>query len=72
MTKLIRHYANEFGVSPEAIVIAWLLRHPAQIQPIVGTTTPARLQAICEAKNVQLTREQWYRLYNSGIGRKLL
>ena len=72
MTKLIRYYATEFGVSPEAIVIAWLLRHPAQIQPIVGTTTPARLQAICEAKNVQLTREQWYRLYNSGIGRKLL
>lgn len=72
MAKLIRHYANEFGVSPEAIVIAWLLRHPAKIQPIVGTTTPARLQAICEAKQVQLTREQWYRLYNSGIGRKLL
>ena len=72
MTKLIRQYANEFGVSPEAIVIAWLLRHPAQIQPIVGTTTPTRLHAICEAKNVQLTREQWYRLYNSGIGRKLL
>lgn len=72
MVKWIRFYANEYGVSCEAIVVAWLLRHPAQIQPIVGTKTPARLQSICEAMKVNLTREQWYRLYNSGLGRKLL
>ena len=53
-------------------MVAWLLRHPAQIQPIVGTKTPTRLQAICEAMKVTLTREQWYRLYNSGLGKKLL
>lgn len=72
MVKWIQFYANEYGVSREAIVVAWLLRHPAQIQPIVGTKTPARLQAICEGMKVNLTREQWYRLYNSGLGRKLL
>ena len=72
MIKLIQLYANEYGVSREAIMVAWLLRHPAQIQPIVGTKTPTRLQAICEAMKVTLTREQWYRLYNSGLGKKLL
>ena len=65
-------YAHEYGVSQEAIMVAWLLRHPAKIQPIVGTKTPTRLKAICEANKVELTREQWYRLYNSLPGRKLL
>lgn len=72
MAKLISLYANEYGVSQEAIIVAWLLRHPAKIQPIVGTTTPSRLHAACEANQVKLTREQWYHLYNSLPGRKLL
>lgn len=72
MSNLIQLYANDYGVSREAIIVAWLLRHPAKIQPIVGTKTPKRIQAICEAMKVILTREQWYRLYNSGLGRKLL
>lgn len=72
MTQLLSMYAHEYGVSQEAIMVAWLLRHPAKIQPIVGTKTPTRLKAICEANKVELTREQWYRLYNSLPGRKLL
>ena len=40
----------------EAIAIAWILRHPAKIQPIVGTTNTDRLKAICKASEVNLTR----------------
>ena len=55
--------ANEYHVSKTAIAIAWILRHPANMQPIVGTTSPAHLKESVEAINVKLTRQQWYDLY---------
>jgi predicted oxidoreductase len=55
-------------VSREAIVVAWLLRHPAGIQPILGTRTPERLRACCEADAVTLSREEWYALLTAARG----
>ena len=55
--------ANEYHVSKTAIAIAWILRHPANMQPIVGTTSPVHLKESVEAINVKLTRQQWYDLY---------
>lgn len=68
---LVAQMAAEKGVSPEAIMIAWILRHPAQIQPLPGTTNPARLLAACEAEKVSLTREEWYGLFVAGRGENL-
>jgi predicted oxidoreductase len=68
---LVEALAQDKGVSREAIVIAWLLRHPARIQPIIGTTNPARIAASCQADQVELTREEWYALFESGRGRRL-
>lgn len=65
----IEEIANKKGVSSIAIPIAWILRHPAKIQPIVGTTNPARLKEICKASEVELTREEWYELYRSAGNR---
>jgi len=59
----LEYLANKYNVSKEAIAIAWILRHPAKIQPIVGTTNPERLKKIAQAQNVDLTREEWYSLY---------
>lgn len=59
---LVQKMAREKNVSAEAILTAWLLRHPAGIQPIVGTTDPARLTAVCAANELHLTREEWYAL----------
>jgi predicted oxidoreductase len=67
----VAEIAQERGVSREAIVVAWLLRHPARIQVIIGTTNPARIAACCEADEIDLTREEWYRLYIAGRGREL-
>jgi predicted oxidoreductase len=67
----VARLARARGVSREAIVIAWLLRHPARIQPIIGTTTPARIAACCQADEIELTREEWYSLYIAGRGREL-
>jgi predicted oxidoreductase len=68
---LVAQLAAEKGVAPDAVVIAWLLRHPAQIQPVIGTTNPARIAAACQADAVELTREEWYALYTAGRGRSL-
>lgn len=62
--------AAEKGVSPEAVVTAWILRHPAITQVIPGTTNTDRIKSICEAYNFTLTREEWYAIYCSA-GNKL-
>ena len=71
LSALVASIAAEKNVSSEAIVIAWLLRHPAHIQPIIGTTNPDRVQAACQADKVELTREEWYTLFTAGRGAKL-
>lgn len=53
-----------------AIVIAWILRHPAKIQPIVGTTNVKHLRDICKASEIELTRQEWYEIYTAA-GNKL-
>lgn len=65
---LVQAMAREYGASAEAILTAWLLRHPAGIQPVVGTTDPARLKAACAADGLPLTREQWYALLTAMRG----
>jgi len=51
------------GVTNTAIAIAWLLRHPARMQPIIGTTNPTRVKDSCKASDVKLTRQEWYDIY---------
>lgn len=52
--------AAKHGVSKTTIAIAWLLRHPAKMQPVTGTTNVQRLQDCLKAADVNLTREEWY------------
>ncbi len=55
--------AEKHGVSKSAIAIAWILRHPAKMQAVVGTMNPERLKSVCAASDVELTRHEWYQLY---------
>ncbi len=68
---VVAQLASEKKVSSEAILIAWLLRHPAHIQPIIGTTNPGRIAAACQADSVDLTREEWYTLFEAGRGARV-
>jgi len=68
---IVAEMASQKGLSVEGLLIAWLLRHPAGIQPIVGTRNPQRLAAACKGLSVSLTREEWYTLYVAGRGRAL-
>jgi predicted oxidoreductase len=54
--------AAERGATRTAVALAWLLKHPAGIVPIIGSTQPARIAAAARASDVQLTRDEWYRL----------
>ena len=65
LNKKLKELAEKYNVSSTAIATAWILRHPAKIQTIVGTTNENRLKDICTASNVNLTRQEWYELYLS-------
>lgn len=65
---LVAKYAEEFGVDANAIVLAWLMQHPSNIQPVLGTTNPERLALATKALDVKLTREQWYLLFETRRG----
>jgi len=68
---IITEMARQKGVSPEAVLVAWILRHPAKIQAIIGTTKPERIRLACQADEVDLNREEWYTLFVSGRGESL-
>lgn len=59
------------GATREAIALAWLLKHPAQIQPIIGTTNLERLVASCVADPTALSREEWFALLITARGTPL-
>ncbi len=68
---LIADLAQAKGVSREAIALAWLLRHPAKLQVIIGTAKPERISASAQADTVELTRDEWYRLFIAGRGDRM-
>lgn len=63
LNRLIDELAEKYHVTNNAIAIAWILRHPAKIQTIVGSTNKQRIRDISQASDVVLTREEWYSLY---------
>ena len=68
---LVGSLAAEYQTSPEAILLAFLLRHPAGIQPVIGTTNLARIRACSNAAQTRLSREHWYALYVTARGEEL-
>lgn len=70
LNKVIDDLAEKYNVTNSAIAVAWILRHPAGIQTIVGTTNKDRIAKISKASEIRLTREEWYALYMAA-GNKL-
>ena len=63
LNQKVNALAADKGVTNTAISIAWLLRHPAHMQPILGTTKPQRVKDACQASGITLSREEWYQIY---------
>lgn len=64
-------YAAQFGVDRAAVAVAFLLAHPAKILPVLGTNNIDRIAKISDALKVTLTRADWFRLYQAGLGREI-
>lgn len=65
LAETIEKYAQQYGVSAEAITVAWLLRHPAHMQVIIGSMNSERIERITQAYHVTLSRPEWYDIYMS-------
>ncbi|WIV19153.1 aldo/keto reductase family oxidoreductase [Paenibacillus polygoni] len=65
LNQAIDQIAERYSVSNTTMAIAWLLRHPAQMQPVIGTMNLERLKDCCKAADIRLTREEWYEIYRA-------
>ncbi len=65
LNQVINAMAETHHVSNTTMAIAWILRHPARMQPIIGTTSPERVKQVALASEVALTRPQWYEIYRA-------
>lgn len=63
LNRVLAELAEQYGVSKTTIAFAWILRHPAKMQPVTGTTNLTRLQDCLKGADVKLTRDEWYRIY---------
>ena len=62
---------TEYGVAIDAVAIAWLLRHPAKIIPVLGTNSLARIASLSDALKVEMDRETWFELYTLARGEEV-
>jgi predicted oxidoreductase len=65
LNKTLGELAEREGVSKTAIAIAWILRHPAKMQAIIGSMNPDHIKDACDASKVNLSHHDWYELYLS-------
>ena len=65
LTETLHAFASDYQVSFEALVLAWILRHPAQMQPIVGSMNLQRIRSMVAAFDIELSRADWYKIYKS-------
>ena len=63
LNQVLDRLAFKYGVTPSAIAISWILRYPAKMQAVVGTTNPKHLIEASQASKVNLTRKEWYEIY---------
>lgn len=63
LNEALDQLAEKYGVTPTGIAVAWITRHPANMQVVIGTTKPARVVESAAGSDIPLTREEWYRLF---------
>ncbi|MGC4408268.1 oxidoreductase [Rhizobium rosettiformans] len=67
----LKRIGAEHGVDETAVAVAWLLRHPAAILPVMGTNSLERIAKIADATKVEMDRQTWFELYTLAIGREV-
>ncbi len=69
--KLLDELAEKYSTNRTAMALAWLMRHPSGINPIVGSTNPDHIRQAAQADDVEISREDWYRLYIAARGERM-
>lgn len=65
LNDLLEELAAAYGVTPTGVAVAWIIRHPANIQVVLGTTRPERVREAAAGSDIRLSREEWYRLFRA-------
>lgn len=63
LNQVLDRLAIKYGVTSSTIAISWILRYPAKMQAVVGTTNPKHLREVSRAANFSLTKKEWYEIY---------
>ncbi|VSA37828.1 aldo/keto reductase family oxidoreductase [Streptococcus pneumoniae] len=63
LNQVLDRLSIKYGVTSSTIAISWILRYPAKMQAVVGTTNPKHLREVSRAANFSLTRKEWYEIY---------
>lgn len=65
LNRVIDQIAEKYGVTNTTIAVAWILRHPAHMQPIIGTMNVKRMKDCCKAAEILITKQEWYDIYRA-------
>lgn len=71
LSQALARIGDAQGADPSAVAIAWLLRHPARILPVLGTNRLDRIARIADAARVEIDRQTWFELYSLALGREV-
>ena len=67
----LQSVADTHGVDTGAVAVAWLLAHPAQIMPVMGTNNMSRINSLSDALKVKMDRQTWYEIYTAALGNEV-
>ena len=67
----LQSVADAHGVDTGAVAVAWLLAHPAQIMPVMGTNNISRINSLSDALKVKMDRQTWYEIYTAALGNEV-
>ena len=67
----LSNIADKFDVEPSTVAVAWLLAHPANILPVLGTNSLSRIETISKALDIKLDRQTWFEIYTTALGREV-
>lgn len=68
---VLERIGSDYGVGADAVAVAWLLRHPSGIMPVMGTNNLNRIKGLSDALKVNLDRQDWYEIYTAALGHEV-
>ena len=71
LSVLLNNLSAKYQVATDAILLAWIVQHPARISPVIGTTSPERIKNATHALTLKLELEDWFKIWTESMGTKV-